>query len=200
MTQPSTTAILRDIAGRTTGDTTLGELIAALGERSFGLAILILALPNTIPLVPGFASVCAIPMCIIALQLLCGCTCIRLPARFARIRINCATLSRLLQRCLPMLHRIEHLIKPRLPIFHSPLAEKIIALQWIILAFVIFLPIPFGDPFPAFCASLLALGMLEKDGALIALGTLSAIATVYAMAYLITSLLAYAWQAAVNLL
>ena len=188
MAPQTTTELLRSLT-QNQHDITLGQLIETLSDRSFGLAILVLALPNTIPLVPGFASACAIPMFIIAAQLFWGCPCIRLPQRFARITLSGARLSKLLTLCLPMLSRIERLVKPRLPLLTSRPAEQLIAFTWMVLSFVIFLPIPFGDPFPAACASLLALGMLEKDGALIATGIIASIITIYAMSYLITNLL-----------
>lgn len=199
MAQTTTTEILRELASKTKGSITLGELLARLGDRSFGLAILVLTLPNTIPLVPGFASLCAVPMAIIAAQLLMGSPYIRLPRYFAETSLSRATLSRLLLRCLPLLIRMEKHIRPRLPAFTSPQAEKAISLLWIVLAAIIFLPIPFGDPIPSAAAALMALGMLEKDGTLIAFGIIVSLATIIGMAMLVQAATLMLWHLAAQL-
>ncbi len=200
MTKPaSTTEILRELAAVSEGSITLETLIASLGDRSYGLAVLVLCLPNLIPLVPGFASICAVPMFIIACQLTMGKPCIRLPSRVARISLSRSKLSKILLRCLPFLTRLEQVIKPRLAPFTGNSAEKLIGIIWAVLAGVIFLPIPFGDPIPSFCAILLALGVLEKDGMMVICGIITSAATIYGMWVLIVNLLEYAWKLASGL-
>jgi len=193
-TTQSTADILRRIASAPPADMTLETLIAALGERSFGLAILVLATPNIIPFLPGFASLCAVPMTIIAVQMMQGYPCIRLPRRFAATSLSAATITKMLARCIPLLTRMERWVKPRLHIMSSPVAEKIIGLLWCILAFVMFLPIPLGDPAPSLCAALLALGMLEKDGILIMVGAAAALLTTAIMSFVIAAVLTYMLQ------
>ena len=196
----TTTEILRELASSSEGNITLEHLLASLGERSFGLAMLVLALPNTVPLIPGFASLCAVPMFIIAYQMVAGKSCIRLPRRFNQLKLPRVKLSKLLLRCIPFIERMEQVIKPRFAPLSNIVAEKMIGLLWAMLAAIIFLPIPFGDPVPSFCASLLALGMLEKDGLVIVCGVIVSLATIYGMWVLIMTLLAYVWQWIANLL
>lgn len=60
----------------------------------------------------------------------------------------------------------------------------------LLLALVIALPIPFGNMPPAFCVLLIAMGMVQKDGALAAIGFAGGLvilgAGAFATNYLIT--------------
>lgn len=71
---------------------------------------------------------------------------------------------------LPWLERVERLIRPRMMWLSTPVAERAIGLLALILAVVLFLPIPFGNMLPGLALALLALGLLERDGLLVLAG------------------------------
>ncbi|MBF0307243.1 MAG: exopolysaccharide biosynthesis protein, partial [Alphaproteobacteria bacterium] len=57
-----TSGILRDLAAGLPGErVTLGEIDAALADRAFGLLMLVFALPNTLPSLPGMSAVLGMP-------------------------------------------------------------------------------------------------------------------------------------------
>lgn len=69
-------------------------------------------------------------------------------------------------------------------------ASRILAAMCLLLALVIALPIPFGNMPPAFCVLLIAMDMVQKDGALAAIGFAGGLIIlgvgVFATNYLIT--------------
>ncbi len=200
-----TTQLLQSIIKKQEGDTddriSLGEFVARMKDRTFGLGILIFALPNAIPLgIPGISSICAVPIVIISLQMMMGYQQVWLPQWLARYSLSERTFSKAVAICLPFLKLIEMFIRPRASVMTSGRAEKAVGLLIAILAAVIFLPIPFGNFLPALCMCALAIGLLEKDGVLIGGGVVASFATLYGMYYVIVLFFKALFYAAMKLL
>src|SRR6185437_5243931 len=137
--------MLRDLANAMDGDTvTLDEILSALGNRGFGLLILVLALPNAIPgpMIPGFSVPFALGIIVMATQILQG---QRRPIKRERFR-------NLIERADPLLRRLERWFKPRPAGFLSRSTERPIALGIILIiyALVLALPIPLSNGPQAF--------------------------------------------------
>jgi hypothetical protein len=77
--------------------------------------------------------------------------------------------SRLIARAVPMLRRIETLIRPRWP---TPFAstKRVIGAVIMLLGLTLVGPIPFSHVIPALAIMLVALAYLEKDGIMLAVG------------------------------
>lgn len=162
-----TSDILRDImAMEPTGTMSVRELTLMLGDRAFALAILIFALPNSIPLpgIPGFSTVTGLPILFIALQMIAGRDTIWLPDKVADKRFSRQSLTRILQKCLPAVVWVEKFLSPRLSWVCSPLGERITGLAFLVMALILSLPMPGGNFLPGLSMALLALGLLERDG------------------------------------
>jgi hypothetical protein len=67
---------------------------------------------------------------------------------------------------------LERLLKPRLLFITSATGERIIGGLCLVLAIVLAMPIPLGNMLPAFAISLMALGVLERDGIWVVIGAL----------------------------
>ncbi|HYD98932.1 MAG TPA: exopolysaccharide biosynthesis protein [Alphaproteobacteria bacterium] len=172
---PRTSELLLDLfRGHTAERITLGEMTAALHDRAFGLLMLILALPNSIPapVAPGVSAVFGVPLAIIALQLALGQDHPRLSPLFERRSLKTVDVNRFLAQATPWLARLERLVKPRWPGVANPRTERVIGLIAFILAVALALPIPFGNLPLGFALVVISLGLLERDGAAIAFGTL----------------------------
>jgi hypothetical protein len=200
-----TTELLRQIVETQDKDPddriSVGEFVARMKDRTFGLGILVFALPNAIPLgIPGISSICAVPIILFSLQLMLGFQQVWLPAWLSRQSISENTFRKSVQICMPALKFIEMFIRPRLDAFASKRAEKFVGLVIAVLAFVIFLPIPFGNFVPSLCMCALAIGILEKDGALILGGIIASFIVVYTMYYVIALFLKAAFHAVMKLL
>jgi hypothetical protein len=51
----------------------LGEIVSTLNERSYGLLLILFALPNLVPIYrPGLSAVLGLPLAFIALQMILG--------------------------------------------------------------------------------------------------------------------------------
>jgi hypothetical protein len=165
--------ILARLAEPATGSVTLGEVLAAVGERSFGALLVILAIPNMVAgLIPGLSILLGLPLLLVSLQLLVGADKPWLPRRLARLEIQRSDLRRIVERTRKALRRLERALRPRLEFLTASWAERLIGLGCVALSILVFLPIPFANLVPATGIMLFGFSMLERDGlmALAALG------------------------------
>lgn len=80
----------------------------------------------------------------------------------------------LIRRIAPWLERAEKLLKPRASVLAMPPMENVVGLVCLVLALVLVLPIPLGNMLPALAISLMALGLLERDGVWVSAGVIMA--------------------------
>jgi len=148
----------------------LGDLLRILGDRAFGALILVLAIPNVLP-VPGLSTLTGVPVALIAAQMAFGWSQPRLPKRLCALGVERERFLHVVRRAHPLVQRIERrLLRPRLPALTSPSAERLIGVAMVVLACVLALPVPFGNQPPAAALALMALGIIEKDGGFVIAG------------------------------
>ena len=75
----------------------------------------------------------------------------------------------------PVLHWAERFLQPRMSVLLHPVPERIVGAACLLLAVILFLPIPFGNIPPALAIAAFALGILERDGVATLVGWLAAI-------------------------
>jgi len=140
--------------------------------------VLIFALPCCLPMPPGIPTVCGFALVIIALNLIAARQRLWLPNVLANKSVARADLRRTVVRVVPYLERLEKICKPRFPIVTEPVGKVLIGIVILMLGIIMILPIPFlGNMPPGFAASVIAIGMTERDGLVVLIGTLvSAIA------------------------
>ena len=161
--------------GQTAGErVSLQELTEALTDRSFAALIILFAAPNLLPLPPGSSTFFGIPLILIASQLLLGRPRLWLPRLLRERSLDQATFARLTTRMEPVLQRFERLAKPRYWPLPQVVAERFVGLVVLLMALVLVFPIPFGNWTPAVAAILVSLGLSERDGIWLAIGTLVA--------------------------
>jgi hypothetical protein len=177
----------------------VSDLLAALGDRALAALLFVFAVPNVLPVPPGPSAILGAPLVFLAAQLAFG----RrpwLPAVIARRTMTRTDFAALMRRIGPWLERAERMLKPRIAGLTLPPVEYLIGLVCLLLAIVLVLPVPLGNMLPALAISLLALGVLERDGLWILAGLAAAVASaivvsgvVFAMVkaavYLVTQLL-----------
>ncbi|MGH6926991.1 MAG: exopolysaccharide biosynthesis protein [Dongiaceae bacterium] len=147
----------------------LGDITRLLGDRGYGVLMLILALPG---LLPGISSIAAVPLALVALQLAIGLPRPWLPRFLANRSLSRADFSRMIERALPYIARIERLLRPRLSAVAGPVGERVMGLACLALALLLTIPILFNMPLVVPIA-LMALAILERDGVLAAVGLLA---------------------------
>lgn len=156
--------VLREIGDDQTRDrVSVGDLLTILGDRALGALLFIFAFPNILPTPPGTSTVLGAPLIFLAAQLTLG---LRpwLPTFIARQSMSREDFLALISRIGPSLGKAERLLRPRAGRLATPPMEYIVGLVCFLLSIVLVLPIPLGNILPALAISLMALGVLEKDG------------------------------------
>ena len=157
--------IVERLAGTGSEGVSLADVLAAVGERSFGALLVLFALPNVFAgVLPGLSIVLGLPLMLLSLQLLVAARKPWLPARLARLEVRTRELRRLADALVPRLRVLERGLKPRLLLMTAPWAERLIGAACLALATLVFLPIPFANLLPAAGIMLFGSALLERDG------------------------------------
>ena len=135
-------------------------LIAELGERSFGLTLLVMAI---VALLPGASTIVGLLIAWPAIQLILGHDAASLPRVMARREVDVERLARVIAAVAPRLAWTERLIRPRWPELFST-TRRLMGLMLLLLGLTLTSPVPFSHVVPALIIMLLALAYLEEDG------------------------------------
>lgn len=166
-----TSEVLRDLAVGEGDRVTFRDILLRLQHRAFGFTVLIFALPCCLPMPPGIPTVCGLAIVIIALNLIAARQRLWLPSAIASKSIARADLARMIERVAPYLEKLEQFCQPRFAIVTDQVGKVLIGIVLFALGFIMILPIPFlGNMPPGFAASVIAIGMTERDGLIVLLG------------------------------
>lgn len=178
MTAPTSqdTAIssrLDALANEAEGDAvTLEWIMGQLHERAFGLFLLVLALPCCIPFLYGVPQVVSLPLMFVAAQIVIGRKTPWLPGKLAARSVPTESLRNLSARAGPWLRRIEWFSRPRLGVLTRPPIDRIVGLALVLFSGSILLPLPLTNTVPGFAVVVVAMGLLQRDGVLVILGSI----------------------------
>lgn len=150
----------------------LAELVARLEDRAHGALLVLFALPNTLPSIPGTSAVTGIPLVYLSIQMMLGRK-PTLPGFIGNRQISLSALASVLDRAKPWLERIERLLHPRLRGLTTPRMERCVAAIMVLMAIAVMLPIPFGNMLPSLAIIFFSLGLMEEDGAWVIAGFLT---------------------------
>lgn len=181
-----TSEILTRLAASATGDRiTLFEIVARIRARAFGVLLILFAVPNALPMPPGFSTISAVLILLVAIQLVIGRTAMWIPRRLGLKSVQSQQLDRVITWIVPKLRRVERWSKPRLIRFTRLNARRPLGVLIIILALIMALPIPIiGNAPPAIAITLIGFGMLERDGVWVGAGVLIALLDIVVIAAL----------------
>ncbi len=130
------------------GTLTVGDLMASLRTRAFGLSLILFGLPNLLP-IPGLPILTGIILALLAVQIVLGRDVPWLPARIAGTTLPRERLNQVMARTLPLLRWIERVTKPRFALAAGPTARRVVGLTVLVLAvLLIILPIPWIGSMP----------------------------------------------------
>ena len=176
-------ALVADLAAISGPDgLTLREIRDRLDERGFGLMILILAIPCLVPALYGVPQLVGIPILLLAGQMLAGRIEPWLPEAALKRRVSKAWLDRMADFATKRMGWFEQLSRPRLTVFAEGWAERVVALFMILATLTIVLPMT--NTVPSVALTLLAVGVIQRDGlfvlggAAVAVGWATTLATV----------------------
>lgn len=165
--------LLRHVCDSAGDRISLGQIADVMADRSFGAFLVVFCLPNLIPLPPGATFILGLPLVFIAFQMAFSrLDTIWLPKRLHDYSFDNKAFARVLDRFLPWMQKAERFITPRLWPKKSRLYERLIGLFALVLAIIVFLPIPLGNLGPSYAMALMGLGLTERDGVVLGIGVL----------------------------
>lgn len=144
---------------------TVGELFDRLGERGFGLLMIVIGLPMFIPIFPpGSSTVIGAIYALLAVQLFLGLDRPWLPQRVRRVQLSERVLRNLRERGLPLVRWLERFSRRRFHVLNHPVMVRVAALIIFVMGVVLASPAPFVNVLPTIALMLIAFGLLNDDG------------------------------------
>jgi hypothetical protein len=182
--------VLSDLAIRPVDATSIGDILDAFGNKAFGALMLLFAAPNVLPLPPGLSAVLGAPLLFVTAQLMLGRSSLWMPRFICKRSIARDVFAVTAAKFGPILRQSERWLRPRMPALLHPVPERIVGAVCLLLAIILFLPIPFGNIAPAFAISVFALGILERDGLAILVGWFATAGSLLVLAAISSAILA----------
>ena len=148
----------------------ISEITRAVGEKGFGLLLVVLSLPSALPVpAPAYSTPFGLVMALIALQMISGRRAVWLPQKIGTIRIKPKLTDKMIGSASRFLGKMERYIRPRQKWIRGRTGQASLALVVLIMACLMMLPIPLTNTFPAMVIFMIGVGLSEEDG-LLAIG------------------------------
>jgi hypothetical protein len=142
---------------------TIQDMIDVLGVRAYGSLLILFALPNTIPSIPGLGAFLGAPLVFLAIQMMLGKE-PWVPDFLGRQGVTFETVVRLRDKSRPFLLKADKIVRPRWLFLTSVTVERFLGFIILILSLCVLTPVPFTNLLPAWCVVIMAIGFLERDG------------------------------------
>jgi len=167
---------------------TLRNLTDRLGDRTFGMLLMLIALFNVLPLV---SIIGGILIATLGLQMILGRRKAWLPSVILDRELPNDKVQAILRTFEPKVRKLEQYIYPRIQYMEAPVVDQVNGCIILLLGLLISLPFPFTNIAPAFVVMVMGLGLMERDGLLqigsFLLGMLSIGGIGYFYAYSVSS-------------
>ena len=141
----------------------IADLALAMHGRAFGALLLVFAVPNALPAIPGTSSILGLPLLFLAAQMMLGRN-VWLPKLVSQRSMSRDDFANLVERVNPWLDWADGFTTPRLMLLTEPVALRVLGFVCLVLSIVLVLPVPLGNMLPGIAICLIALGILERDG------------------------------------
>lgn len=145
---------------------TLAEIAAATAGRAHGILLVLLALPETIPML-GFSLVLAIPILVIGGCMLLFGRARPLPKWLLRRGLSRHIVDRAIDAALPHLQRMERVLGPRWPNLAG--ADRLLGGCTALMALLLAIPMPGVNILAALAVASIGIGLLERNGVVVAI-------------------------------
>jgi hypothetical protein len=146
--------------------------MAVLQDRAFAVLIVLLGLPNCLPMPPPIPLICGLLLALVAVQIIIGLPTPWLPDVLMRRSIASVDVERAVARAMPAFRRLERFSRPRMTFLDNPISMRLMGVVIFILALGLLFAPPFVGQIPlGIAVCLVGLGLVERDG-LVVLGGL----------------------------
>jgi hypothetical protein len=160
-----TSQILLALASQPGERLTVREIMAVLQERAFALLIVLLGLPNCLPMPPPIPLVCGLLLALVAIQIVFGREAPWLPRQLLNRSVARTDVERAVGRAMPAFRRLERISRPRMTFLDTPVAMRIMGAVVLVLALGLLFAPPFVGQIPlGLAVCLVGLGLVERDG------------------------------------
>src|ERR1700754_2943570 len=181
--EEKTTTLLRAVLLATPRERISVEaLLEPLQRRAFGFLLLLLAIPNFIPVPLGVGGVMGVLVIALGLEMLVGLEHPWIPGFLRRRTLSREGLLRFLDRAEPVTRRLEKVCKPRLQRLTRRPFTFVSGAIMILIGVLLALPIPFTNYVFGGMLIAFAFALVELDGALLLLVWITTVAVVIASA------------------
>ncbi|WP_246526658.1 exopolysaccharide biosynthesis protein [Plastoroseomonas hellenica] len=183
MRRPTSAVLYTLLSEAAAGRVTIDWLFARLGDRSFGIMLLLLGICG---LLPGVSAVAGVLLVVLAFQMIMGRSGPSLPRRVSSRGVSTRQLAILVDRLVPVLRWLERLIRPR---WATPFVatRRVVGAVVLLLGASLLVPLPLSNIPPALTIVLLAFAYLEEDGVLLCIALAVAVG-------LLAGAAAFAWE------
>ena len=147
------------------------DILAILSERSFAILVVLLGLPNCLPMPPPIPTVSALLLIMIALQMLVRRPEPWFPGVVLRGSVARSDVLRAVERALPVVSTLERWSRPRLSVLDPRVASLLSAVLLLLMSIGMLLAAPLIGQVPyGLAVCLFGLGQIERDGVLVLSG------------------------------
>lgn len=166
---------------------TVREVVEALGERAYSLLIVVLALPNCLPMPPPIPLICGILLALVAVQIFTGRPQPWLPQRLLDRSLSRQDVARAATRAVPWLQRLERFARPRFGVLASDAAMRLIGIALLAFSLALVFAAPIIGQIPlGLGIALIGLGLVERDGYVVIAGlVVGAIGTSLSLGFIV---------------
>lgn len=142
----------------------VSDVLEAFGDRAFGALMFVFAAPLALPMPPGASAILGAPLLFITAQWMVGRKTLWLPKLVTERTMSRSDFATMLEKVTPFLAWLEGHLRRRLSFLYGRMFDRLTGLMCLILALIVFLPIPFGNMLPSFALAVFGLGLAERDG------------------------------------
>jgi hypothetical protein len=163
-----TSQILLALASHPGERLTVSDIMSVLQDRAFALLIVLLGLPNCLPMPPPIPLVCGLLLALVAIQIVSGREGPWLPRQLMNRSVARTDVERAVGRAVPAFRRLERFSRPRMTFLDTPLAMRVMGLIILVLSLGLLFAPPFVGQIPlGLAVCLVGLGLVERDGLVI---------------------------------
>ncbi len=150
------------------------DILAILSDRSFAILVVLLGLPNCLPMPPPIPTISALLLIMIAVQIAMQRPEPWFPGAILRGSVARSDVLRAVTRALPVVSVLERWSRPRLGVFGQRTGATLSALLLTTMALGMLMAAPLIGQVPyGLAVCLIGLGQIERDGVLVLSGVVA---------------------------
>jgi hypothetical protein len=163
-----TSQILASLASQPGERLTVRDIMAVLQERAFAVLVVLLGLPNCLPMPPPIPLVCGLLLAFVAVQIIFGRQMPWLPRALLNRSVARTDVEKAVGRAMPAFRRLERFSRPRMTFLDTPVTLRLMGIVILIMALGLLFAPPFVGQIPlGLAVCLVGLGLVERDGLVI---------------------------------